>query len=60
MDSAELSNFEFLDAITIVGFLAQLDNMDKDEKETDYIHKVIDSIANEIEKLHKENEIIIE
>lgn len=33
--------------------------MSKDEVQTNYIHKVIKAIANEIEKLHKENDIIM-
>lgn len=49
----------FLDIITIAGFLAQIDNMSKDEVQTNYIRKVIKAIANEIEKLHKENDIIM-
>lgn len=52
------NQFETLDAITIVGFLAQLENMADDSKEKEYIHNVILAIANEIEKLHKENERI--
>jgi hypothetical protein len=42
-----------------VGFFAQLDNMAKDEEQTKYVQVVIEAIANEIEKLHKENDIII-
>lgn len=48
-----------LDIITIAGFLAQIDNMSKDEVQTNYIRVVIKAIANEIEKLHKENDIIM-
>jgi hypothetical protein len=55
----EGQEFALLDAITIVGFLAQLDNMEQDEKETQYIRTVIQAIANEIEKIHKDNEKII-
>lgn len=51
--------FGFLDMITIAGFLAQIDNMNKDEVQTNYIRVVIKAIANEIEKLHKENDIIM-
>lgn len=46
--------------ITIAGFVAQISNISKDDKQTEYIHKVIIAIANEIEKLHKENDIIME
>lgn len=50
----------FLDILNIASFLVQIENMQEDEKETKYIHKVIKVIANEIDKLHKENDIIIE
>lgn len=53
-------DFGFLDMITIASFLAQIDNMDKDDVQNKYIHKVIKAIADEIEKLHKENDIIME
>lgn len=56
----ESQQFEMLDALTIVGFCAQLDNMMKDEKQTEFIHGIIQAIGDEIEKLHKENNIIIE
>jgi glycerol dehydrogenase-like iron-containing ADH family enzyme len=56
----ENQQFEMLDALNIVGFFAQLDNMSKDEQQSKYIQTVIQAIANEIEKLHKENDIIIE
>lgn len=59
MNSNNGNQFEFLDLITIMGFLAQVDNMSKDESQTKYIHKVIKTIALEIDKLHKENDIII-
>lgn len=56
----EEQGFEFLDALAIVSFMAQIDNMNKDVKETQYIHKVIKTIGNEIAKLHYENDIIME
>lgn len=34
--------------------------MEEDAIEKDYIHKVIQAISDEIEKLHKENDIIME
>lgn len=55
-----INNNSLLDGITIVGFMAQLQNIGDDKVQTDYIRKVIQAIANEIEKLHKENDIIIE
>ena len=53
------NNLEALDIITMLSFAMQTTNIQKDEKQTEYIHKVIKAIANEIEKLHKENDIII-
>lgn len=48
-----------LDLLNVFSLWAQMDNMAMDVKQTEYIHKVIKAIANEIEKLHKENDIII-
>lgn len=56
----EEQSFEFLDALAIVSFMAQINNMNKDVKETQYIHKVIKTIGSEIAKLHYENDIIME
>lgn len=51
-------NFETLDLITLIGFIAQIQNMKIDAKEKDYIHDVIKAIADEIQKLHEENDRI--
>jgi glycerol dehydrogenase-like iron-containing ADH family enzyme len=56
----ENQQFEILDALNVVGFFAQLDNMSKDEEQSKYIQTIIKALANEVEKLHKENDIIIE
>ena len=53
------NGLEFLDIITIMGFLAQLKNLSKDEKYEQFIKKIILGLVQEIEKLHKENEDII-
>ena len=58
MSNQEQKDFGFLDALTITSFLAQIDNINKDSKQTDWIHKVIKAIGNEIQKLHKENELL--
>lgn len=55
----EYQDFEFLDIINILGFVAQLLNMFGDEKQTNYIHKVIRAISDEIQKLHNENDMIM-
>ena len=52
-------NDSLLDSITILGFIAQLQNIKDDKEQTEYIRKVIQAIADEIAKLHKENDIII-
>ena len=54
-----INNNGLLDGITILGFIAQLQNIGDDKTQTEYIRKVIQAIADEIEKLHKENDIII-
>ena len=48
-----------LDLLNVFSLWAQVDNMNMDKVQTEYIRKVIKAIANEIEKLHKENDIII-
>lgn len=53
------NGLEFLDIITIMGFLAQIENLGKDEKYEQFIKKIILGLVQEIEKLHKENEDII-
>lgn len=53
------NGLEFLDIITIMGFLAQLKNLSKDEKYEQFIKKIILGLVQEIEKLHKENDEII-
>lgn len=52
-------NDGLLDGITILGFIAQLQNIQDDKEQTEYIRKVIQAIADEIKKLHDENDIII-
>ena len=56
----ENQQFDFLDAITLIGFFAQIENLDKDQKYEEFIKKIIIGLVQEIEKLHKENEDIIE
>ena len=53
------TNISVLDVITILGYVAQLENIKSDNEQTNYIEKVIKAISDEIEKLHKENDIII-
>ena len=46
-------NFEALDILTLISFIAQIQNMNEDTKEKTYIHEVIKAISIEIEKLHQ-------
>ena len=48
-----------LDLLNVFSLWAQVENMQMDAEQSEYISKVIKAIANEIEKLHKENDIII-
>jgi cell division protein FtsB len=59
MNNNDNTNNKMLDALTILGFAAQIQNISDDKTQTEYIRKVIQVIADEIEKLHKENDIII-
>lgn len=54
------TSFNILDDITILSFIAQIKNINDDKVQTNYIQKIIKAIADEIEKLHKENDIIIQ
>ena len=38
-------NFESLDIITLISFIAQIENIQKDNNEKEYIHKVIYAIS---------------
>lgn len=51
-------NLEALDLLAIISFIAQIENMNDDSKEKEYIHTVIKAIVQQIEKLHKENDRI--
>ena len=51
-------NLEALDLLAIISFIAQIENMNEDSKEKEYIHTVIKAIAQQIDKLHKENDRI--
>lgn len=53
------NNLGFLDVINIISFLAQMTNMEEDDKDKEWIHQVIQVISDEIQKLHNENDIIM-
>ena len=59
MNNNEQEENNFLDIITMVSFIAQLQNMEIDGINTKWIHNVISSFAREVQKLHEENDVII-
>ena len=52
-------NFDILDFLSLISFFAQMKNMSDDEITALKNNKVIQAVANEIDKLHKENDDII-
>ena len=55
-----LENIDFLDILSIVSFIAQISNMDENSVRNKYIDGFIKNISYEINKLHQENDIIME
>ena len=53
------NGIEGMDFISIYSLMKQLENLEEDKKEAQFIRLVIQSIAYEIEKLHQENKVII-
>lgn len=45
MNNNQNQNFEALDILALISFVAQVENMNKDAKEKAYIHEVIRTIA---------------
>lgn len=55
-----MNNIQNLDALQLLAFYIQLKNIQWDQNQNTYIHSVIENINKQIEKLHKENDIIME
>ena len=53
-------SLNMLDLITVIGFLAQMENMQGDEKQAKKNNAIIKAVADEINKLHKENDAIVQ
>lgn len=53
------SNLETLDIINIMSFLIQMQNLDDDKRYKGSVQQFKDFIQEEVNKLHKENEIIM-
>ena len=60
MKNNENNNYGFLDMLTLVSFFAQMKNMNDDELTNIKNNSIIKAISNEIDKLHKENDDIIQ
>ena len=52
-------NFDILDFLSLISFFAQMKNMNDDDITALKNNKIIQAVANEIDKLHKENDDII-
>ncbi len=52
------NQLEALDLIAIIGFILQIQNIQLDDKQQNYIHNVIKALAQQVEKLHQQNDRI--
>ena len=52
------NQLEALDLIAIIGFILQIQNIQLDDKQQNYIHNVIKVLAQQVEKLHQQNDRI--
>jgi len=61
MDNNNINNngFGLIDILTVISFMAQMKNMNDDEITNLKNSSIIKAVANEIDKLHKENDDII-
>lgn len=53
------NGFGFIDMLTLVSFMAQMKNMSDDEINNLKNNSIIKAVAEEVNKLHKENDDII-
>ena len=53
------NGFGLVDILTVISFMAQMKNMNDDEITNLKNNSIIQAVANEIDKLHKENDDII-
>lgn len=54
------NNIQNLDVLQLLAFYIQLKNIEWDQNQNEYIHSVIENINNQIAKLHRENDIIMQ
>lgn len=60
LNNQEQRDFNMLDIINFMSIALQIQNIEQDKIEKDFIHNFVKSVSNEIEKLHKENDIIMD
>lgn len=51
-------NLDILDIITMLSFMAQIQNIKEDKAQNIWINKIIETLFQEINKLHYENELL--
>lgn len=51
-------NLDMLDIITMLSFMAQIQNIKEDKAQNIWINKIIQTLFQEINKLHYENELL--
>ena len=59
LNNNEQQSFNMLDMLSLISFMAQMKNMSDDDKTKLKNNSIIKAISDEIDKLHKENDDII-
>ena len=57
-DNNKQENLDILDIITMLSFMAQIQNIKEDKAQNIWINKIIQTLFQEINKLHYENELL--
>ena len=57
-DNNKQENLDTLDIITMLSFMAQIQNIKEDKAQNIWINKIIQTLFQEINKLHYENELL--
>ena len=57
-DNNKQENLDMLDIITMLSFMAQIQNIKEDKAQNIWINKIIQTLFQEINKLHYENELL--
>ena len=57
-DNNKQENLDILDIITMLSFMAQIQNIKEDKAQNIWINKIIKTLFQEINKLHYENELL--